>query len=282
MNTSKVGVTCAFVLCGLSLATPVAGQGFLMPEAPRKGLALEVSHPIFKEFDVTLPTSIWYASGQLPLTDRIRARADLPLAFADFKGAHESVGSSTVLGNPYVGLAFDPLPAFSLELGTRLPLTTADDESFADVVAFLADVQRGEAFVEDFVPVMGSAAYRVKPAAGWSVEGRGGVSSLFHTGDDEDQGNITFLDYGVFGSYSMDLRPQWAQSARLGAGVMGRWDVSEDEGSFSENSIHQVGLTADLGMRRVRPGLSLRVPVDKDYRDVLKTSVGFYLQVPLP
>lgn len=281
MNTWKVGGVCALVLCGLSLAAPLAGQGFLMPEAPRKGLGLEVSHPSFKEFDVTLPTTIWYASGQLPLMDRLRARVDLPLAFADFKGDDASVGSSTVFGNPYVGLAFDALPALSLELGTRLPLTTADEESFADVVAFLADVQRGEAFVEDFVPVIASAAYRIEPAPGWSVEGRGGVANLFHTGDEEDGENITFLDYGVFGSYSMDLRSQWAHSARFGAGIMGRWDVSEDEGSFSENSLHQVGLTADLGMRRVRPGLSLRVPVDKDYRDVLKTSVGFYLQVPL-
>jgi len=193
----------------------------------------------------------------------------------------KSVHPSTVLGNPYVGLAFDPLPAFSLELGTRLPLTTADDESFADVVAFLADVQRGEAFVEDFVPVIASATYRMDPAPGWSVEGRGGVSSLFYTGDDDDQDNITFLDYGVFGSYSLTLKSQLAQSVRFGAGILGRWDVSESEGSFSENSLHQVGLTADLGMRRVRPGLSLRVPVEKDYREVLRTSVGFYLQVPL-
>ena len=281
MNASRVGGACVLALCGLSLAAPLAGQEFLMPEAPRKGLGLEVSHPSFKQFDVTLPTSIWYASGQHPVTDRLTARVDLPLAFADFKGDAESVGSSTVFGNPYVGVAFDARPALSLELGTRLPLTTADEESFADVVAFLADVQRGEAFVEDFVPVIGAAAYRMEPAPGWSVESRGRVSNLFYTGDDDDQDNVTFLDYGIFGSYSMALNSRRAQSARFGAGIMGRWDVSEDEGSFSENSLHQLGLTADLGMGRVRPGLSVRVPVDKDYRDVLKTSVGIYLQVPL-
>jgi hypothetical protein len=280
MNTSKVGWASALVLCGVSLASPLAGQGFLMPETPPKGIGLEVSHPSFKEFDVTLPTSIWYASGQLPLMDRLRARVDIPLAFADFKGDDEGIGSSTVLGNPYVGLAFDPVPALTLELGTRLPLTTADEESFADVVAFLADVQRGEAFVEDFVPVMASAAYRLSPAPGWTVEGRGGVSSLFYTGDfDED--NVTFVDYGVFGSYSMGLNSQVAQDMRFGAGILGRWDASEDDGSFSENSLHQAGFTVDLGMRRVRPGLSLRIPLDKDYRDVLKSSVGLYLQVPL-
>lgn len=62
-------------------------------------------------------------------------------------------------------------------------------------------------------------------------------------------------------------------------GVAGRWAASVDEGSFSENSLHQLGLSADVLLKGVRPGISVRIPLDEEYRDLVKSSVGLYLQV---
>jgi hypothetical protein len=266
--------TGALAAAAVLFAAPVAAQSYLMPSAPERGVGIEVSHPDFKEFDVTAPTSVWFVSGQLPLTSRVRAIVDVPFAYAELKGA-EGLGSSTVLGNPFIGAQFAATPSLSVDFGMRAPLTTADDESFADVIGFLSDIQRAEAFMEDVVPVIGGVSYQWEAAPGLVVRGRGGVTSLFYTGDDDEEETETFVDYGAFGTYTHGI-------ARFGAGVSGRWHASEDEGGFSERSIHQLGLTADAKVARVRPGISLRVPLDQDYRDVLGWAVGLYLQVPLP
>jgi hypothetical protein len=283
MTHAKSGLICALVVGASSLAAPAAGQGFLMPEAPERGVGLEVSHPTFKDrdlFDMTFATSVWYLTGQLPLTSRISGRADIPLAFADFKG-NDVLGSSTVMGNPYVGVAFTAIPELSVELGTRLPLTTADEESFADVIGLLGDMQRSEAFLEDVIPVNAGAVYRHHVTPAFALQARGGVTQLFFRGDSSDEDNITFLDYGLFGTYAMNVNARVVNEARFGAGFSGRWNASEDADGFSENSLHMLGLTADLSMGRVRPGILVRIPLDEAYREVLRSSVGLYVQVPL-
>jgi hypothetical protein len=69
--------------------------------------------------------------------------------------------------------------------------------------------------------------------------------------------------------------------ARFGVAVSGRWFASEEEGDFAENSLHQMGLTADLLVAGVRTGIALRVPLDEDWRKEYRMSFGLYLQVPL-
>lgn len=86
--------------------------------------------------------------------------------------------------------------------------------------------------------------------------------------------NATLLDYGLFGTYATG-------SAHLGLGFSGRYDASADEGSFSDNSLHYVGATVDAALRGVRPGVSLRIPVDSEYGELVGPTFGLYLQVPL-
>lgn len=255
-------------------AHPAAAQTFHLPTATERGISLEMSHPNFKAFDVTLPTTVWFVSGQIPLGQRLRATADLPFAYAKADSGELSGESSSVLGNPQLGLTFQATPTLSVEVGTRLPLNTADAESFADVIGFLTDPQRGEAFADEVVPVSGAVTWERGVASRLNLRARGAVTTALYTGDDEDGSTESLLDYGVFASYTLGM-------ARLGAGFSGRWMASADEGNFGDNSLHQLSMTADVGVGPVRPGIAVRLPVDRTFREVMGSSVGMYLQVPL-
>ncbi len=274
MNSRNPLVTVGLLVASLGVALPATAQVYLLPAAPEKGVGIEVSHPEFKEFDVTAPTSVTFLSGRMPLNARWSVFADVPFAYAKVKGGVLDSDGNSVLGNPMLGVEYRPVAGWTVDGGVRAPLTTADSESFADVIGFLSDPQRGEAFLEDVVPVSVSTTYHRSLTPEFGLRARGGVTSAIYTGDDDEVGTETFLDYGVFGSYHRGI-------ARFGAGMSGRWMATADEGDFSDNSMHQLGLTADALVAGVRPGLSLRVPVNSTYRDVLSSSLGVYVQVPL-
>lgn len=265
----------AFALAAASLGAvqPLAAQSVLSAPTPDKGLWIDAAYSDFAESEIGFPSTVWYLAGRLPLAARINAMVDVPVSHARVDVDGEGAESSTVLGNPYLGVEFAATPRLRLELGARAPLTTADEESFADLTALVSDPLRGEAFVENLVPVTGAATWTQPLTSALSLRLHGGATAFFDTGDD-DADTETALDYGAAGSYT-------AGRARLGLGVTGRWAASADEGGFADNSLHFAGASADFLMRGVRPGVSVRVPLDSDYRDVVNSTVGVYLQVPL-
>ncbi len=280
---NRIGSTFAVALLAVStVGVQHAGaQSYLMPSTPERGIWLEASHPNIKSpLEVTTPSSAWFLSGRHPVTSRISGVAEAPFAYGklDIAGLPEGDGS-TVFGNPYLGMEFAHSDRVTLELGARIPMTTADEDSFGDVVGVLADPLRSEAFLEDVVPLSGAVSFRetLPVGEGATVRARGGIVTMFYTGDDEElDETTTFVDYGVTGTYPIGI-------ARRGAGVSGRWNASESEGKFSDNSLHQLGLSADASVRGfIRPGISLRVPLDKDYRDLVGSTVGLYVQVSMP
>jgi hypothetical protein len=275
MNAIRMIVSAAAVAGALVVGQSAQAQISEIATAPEKGVWLEVDHPSFKELDVTGATSIWYLGGRMPVMDRMRVVVDIPFAHAGFDGdAIFGSESNSVLGNPYLGIEYELTPMFGLQFGARAPITTADSESFADVVGYLADPMRGDAFLEDALPLKGAVTVGQAFANGLGIRARAGVTAAIYTGDDDDAETMTFADYGISGHYVLGL-------ARLGAGLSGRWDISADEGGFSDNSLHQLGLTIDGQFGGVRPGLSLRLPLDRTYREVTEYSIGAYLQVPL-
>jgi hypothetical protein len=179
-----------------------------------------------------------------------------------------------VFGNPYIGGEFVAVAdRVMLEAGLRLPVNSVSSESFADVLGALGDPMRMEAFMDNTVPVIVAANYdhRLTPALG--VRARAGVVTAIYSGDDAADADAT-IDYGAAGTYT-------AGAARFTVGLAGRWFATTDEGGFGENSLHHLGVSMDVWLGGVRPGLTVRVPLDRDYRDLMGSSVGVFLQVPL-
>jgi hypothetical protein len=154
-----------------------------------------------------------------------------------------------------------------------VPLTTADDESYADVVGVLADPFRLEAFAEDLVPVTGALTFRQAFSETLGLGARLGTTVNFYTGD-EDYDTETLVEYGASATYA-------AGAARFNVGFAGRWNATADEGSFSDRSLHLASFAADMQLGGVRPGVTVRLPLDKEYRDMVGSTIGLYLQVPL-
>lgn len=253
-------------------ATSVRAQSYHLPATPTKGLWGEAAYANLVDLDQSFPSTFWFVGGRLPLAPAIRAVADVPFAHSRTRFDGGPRETSTVLGNPYLGLEYTTR-GFTVETGLRLPLNTIDSESTADVVGALGDFQRSESFLDEIVPISGGLTYQHRLARGAILQGRTGVVGIFHTGDD-DLGDEALIDYGVLG-----ILPVGA--ARLGLSFYGRWNATQDEGTFSDNSVHHLGLSADTRVRGVRPGISVRLPIDDTYDEVLDSTIGLYLQVPL-
>jgi hypothetical protein len=266
----------ASVLAAAALfaAQPAEAQSFLLPATPEKGVWVEAARADFKGFEAAFPSTTWFVSGRLPVLPRLSAVVDVPFSYAKLEVPGADSETSSVFGNPYVGAEFAAVPGrVKLEAGLRLPLNTADSESFADVFAVLGDPQRMEAFMDNTVPVTAAVNLEHAVTSALGVRTRAGVMTAFYTGDDAPDTDVA-LDYGAVGTYTAGL-------ARVALGFSGRWFTTADEGDFGENSLHHLGLGADVKVGRVRPGVSVRIPLDGDYRDMLGSSVGVYLQVPL-
>jgi hypothetical protein len=277
--------TFVLALTTLAAAAPAASQNLFVTPTPEKGVWLESSYTSFDtsledlDFEVDFTSTILYLGGRLPINPTMSLIADLPIAHGSvgFDGESES---NTIIGNPLVGAEYAATPQVTLALSTRLPLTNSsfEDDDVATATSFLSDPLRLESFAMDYVPVSLAARYAHPISEQFSLLGRAGITQLFFTGDEDEEGfeseNETLADYGFAGLYSTG-------DARFSAGLQGRWNVSADEGDFGENSLHEIGAGADILFRGVRPGVTLRYALDEDVREVRDFSFGLTLQIPL-
>ena len=256
------------------LPASLAAQSVWIDQHLDQGLALEALKPSFSEGgDVTFLTSVLYLSGRLRLSERVRVVAELPVSHF---GADDEFGDEggTSLGNPYVGVEIAEAGASTFfEVGLRVPL--ASEEGGGLETGFLADYDRVEAFVPDWVSILLVPNYVYDSLSGFSVRLRLGPSLLVATDKDEFSDRVE-----LFGLYGAQLWYQAGQ-VRVGAGFTGRLIVTEEGLNFEERSVHHVGvaLIGDLGT--VRSGLHLKVPVDEELGDILDYVVGVSLSVPL-
>jgi hypothetical protein len=263
----------ALVLLALAAAGPLNAQDILMPEGPEKGVWIQMSHPEFTDdLRVTATSSVWYLGARYAVTPWLRAVADVPFSYGkwDETGAEQS----SALGNPYLGAEFVALPQVMFDFGARVPIGRSDKANCACMIAALNDPMRMEAFGEDWLPISGGVTFAQATPFGFNLRARAGVVGMFYSGSESDVDPEAMVDYGISGTYPVNI-------ARFGFGFSGRWFASEAEGTFSENSLHQMGLTADVLVAGVRPGLALRIPLDRDWREDHRFSIGAYLQVPL-
>jgi hypothetical protein len=272
MHNSRTWFALAIASASLAAAAPSGAQELLLPAAPAKGVTLEGAYTDVDGSLIEFPSTVWFLTARAPLTDRVSAVVDLPFAYARVDDGTDSE-TNTVIGNPYLGVEYAASSQLKLEFGTRAPLTSAGDDSFADVYGFLSDPLRGEAFVEDLVPVKFAAVLTREVSPSFSLRALGGATELFYSGDSESDQETT-VDYGVAGTLT-------SGNARFGLGFSGRWLATADEGSFGDNSFHYAGGTADILFRGVRPGISVRIPLDSELREAVNSTFGLYLQVPL-
>ena len=177
--------------------------------------------------------------------------------------------SEFLLGNPYIGLGFGSEDAIITgDVGVRVPIAD-EDKWAARIWANYGDIDRMEAFEPNAVPVSGLLRFRTMfPATKLGVRAHLGPSAVVFTEDRGDDVMDVYLKYGLIGIFE-------EEGLLVQLGFSGVYDVTEDEGDFDSNSLHQLGLTvnADVGAG-IWPGLLLRFPLDDRYKKHIDLVIG--------
>jgi hypothetical protein len=247
-------------------ATPVLAQSIWTPIDHRPFIRVEALHPSLKTgggADVSTLTGALFVTGGMPFGRRASGVIEIPYAHSKISGFGESSSNSS-FGNPYLGVQFGTLPAahgFVGEIGVR-PKMVKEKNFEATLIGGLTDFDRADAFSDaTSLAAVGNFYSRVQQA---NTRLRLGVTHEFvgtDYGDDE-----TLLDYGALGSVDVD----WL---RLGAAITGRYILTES-GSFGDRSIHHIAGSASLMFGQMRPGILVRVPLDKDVKEILRNTFG--------
>jgi hypothetical protein len=257
------------VLAALTMATPAFSQSLWLDRHYRPSVLGEVLFPTFEGGDTEFPTWAWFVSGKLPVGDGTSVVLELPYAHGDVgDGPGSSAGS---IGNPYLGIDYQPKPSgLILEAGVRLPLES-DEEFLPFIIGTASDVDRWEAFWPNLVPIRLGFHYHHAPASTpveWDLRFVPSVWIPTESGADTE----LFFGYGGTVRYA-------GEQVRVGGGLGGRWNATADNADFGESSWHQLDLEADFLPGSVRPGLQLKVPIDDGLIDTTNLAWGFTLTV---
>lgn len=236
------------------------------------GLILEWQKPFLDQSDhVGFFMSSVFFSYRQRTSDAVMVHLELPMSNYDTESRSEFL-----FGNPYVGLVFGPKDALiSGDFGVRLPLAD-DDKSRAATYGVISDFDRPEAFALKSVPVAGMVRLRTTfPASKLGLRAHFGPSVLIYTekrgGDDMG----VALKYGLIGTYE-------DEKVLAQLGFSGWYNASADRGDFGDNSHHQLGVSVNFDAgSRLWPGIILRIPMDKDLKEVIDLVVGLNMMVQL-
>lgn len=242
----------------------------------REGFSIEFLKPTYKDGeDLSFLTSVIFVSGRFPVTRNVIFAGELPFSYVNWDIPQgPDLGAQQTFGNPYFGLEFHPgrAPLF-FELGVRAPLTAdIDSENWeATLNGSLASfVDRAEAFATDAVPVSGFVNYVAWTRTGFSLRLRGGPVFWIASGDREESETCIlysaqiFYDTGVF---------------RFGGGFSGRYFASLEDADFGERSWHQLTFGLDIQLGMFKPGVYIRIPLDDEYKEVIKSVFGITLGI---
>ena len=237
----------------VAAAAPASAQSIWLDRSVPKSIHLELAKPLLEGDGDGFFTFNTYLSTRLPLGENLSFVGELPVATLAIESDFDDE-SSTAFGNVYLGIESNVRGESGgwFEAGVRLP--TASDDEFAVFTGVLGDLDRWEAFFPNAMFIHGAAHWRKVPRAG-------GVGADFRLAPQvwfptEDEGETE-----LFATYGAQVLFQ-STGARGGAGLTGRWFVTDDD--EGDASSHQVEAAFDFLSGSVRPGVTFRVPLEDD------------------
>lgn len=243
----------------LLIAVPSVGmsQSIWLPSSEGNSVSLEVFKADWAgDNNVTFASSAWFLTGRYQASPSIAIVGELPLSHFDSK----SVGAfnpeaENAIGNPYLGILFNPENSGLIgEAGVRVPITS-DDKFGANLIGWFSEFDRWEAFIPDLLTVRGRLGGKVISSSG-NIHARflgGGTFWIPTEGGDPE----LFAD--VVGQI-------WFQEDQFmfGATFSGRSLLTVQGPSFTERSEFQFGFGASGTFGNVRPGFHVHIPLGGD------------------
>lgn len=233
-----------------------------------RGLTLDALRPAFEGGGTSGLTTVDQLSLHWPVKSVVLV-AEFPFVNAKADGAPTG---AFLIGNPFVGVAMAPSSALIADFGVRIPIVSAStaERQFAQDVGVLGDFTDLEAYGEDLLSIRATAGYRYRSPSHLGMRFALRPTFVAPIGSNSADSEL-FLDYGVQGGYDTDR-------ASFGVTFTGRALVTES-GSIGDRTVHDLALGGSMTFGQFRPGLLVRVPLEKDLGDLLKYSVGLKLEV---
>lgn len=269
------------VLTALAVpATVVHAQRYWHDEQGRDAFRLDFAMPFLKGDGHKFFTGTFVPSLSLRAGEGFRVEADIPVARAGAEGA-----SSIRLGNPYLGLRIgDDAKPISGILGVRIPASKQPTTAIAAQAfsaAMVSNFDDFEAYSPNLMTVRGGLEYRRSRGDGLMFSARGGGALQLNTSGDPSDDAETYFDYGARAGYdgakalaTVALTGRYLITAPEHDFVCTVGDPDCNPKGFNERTHHHVTGVLELRTMSFRPRVSLRVPLDKDLRNIAGAVLG--------
>jgi len=271
MKKLSVSLSNLLVLATTGLTTLTHGQNVWVNESVNS-VSIEILKPSFEDDNFTFFTTSIFLSGEFKLSEKVSFKTTIPMASAKLdENFPEFDESEFAFGNIYLGTKIYHQSKNSWwEIGLHLP-TASDDKSMASGVGLFSDLNRFESFIIDFITIPVIFNHQKRRETGFQYRLRVGPDIVISTADDSGD-NELFFDYGGQVGYGNDV-------FSVMTGFFGRAIITESDIDFSERTFHQIGVGFNYNIGTFTPGLSLNIPVDDDFSDVLDFTVGLHANI---
>ena len=275
----------ALLLGVTGAAGSLAAQEIWLGSGRRSAVSVEFLRPDLKMpgADQSFASAAIFATGRFAIGKRTTLVVELPYAFGRvtygyYLGPGGAIsGWRSTLGNPYVGIEGGrDGDSFIGELGVRAPLFS-DNSLSPLLVGTFADLEREDAFLSKVVTVSAFANLRASTPGGFVFRVRGGPLLWVPTaqyvltspGGPNSGATELWFAYAVQAGYQ-------SRSATILGGVGGRAILTED---VSNRFIDQLVLAASYRVGGLRPGVSVRLPIDAGRDQIVGSTIGVSLSV---
>ena len=266
-------------------ATVVHAQRYWHDEQGRDAFRFDFALPFLKGDDHKFFTGTFVPSLSLRAGEGFRVEADIPVARA---GGDAS--SSLRLGNPYIGLRIgDDAKPVSGILGVRLPGSRKPTTAIAAralAAGSISEYDDFEAYSPNLLTVRGGLEYRHARSDGLMFGVRGAGSLQLNTSGDPGADAETYFDYGVRSGYegakalaTVALTGRYVITAPAQDFACIPLDPDCNPKGFNERTHNQITGVLELRKGGVRPRVTLRVPLDKDLRDIAGAVLGLGVSI---
>lgn len=249
--------------------------------------SMEWDKPLFNDRfidrgDVSGASSVLFLTGRFRVNENLRLVTELPISHFGYE-SDNPVGddNSTVIGNIYVGGIYDihtanPDNHAFVELGVRIP-TTPDpnlEDRFGGITGAASESSdRMEAFMFDSwtIPAVANLVARVDGP--FAVKTRLGTIYDIFTDDLKNEDNSLWLLYGVTALYREEK-----VEAHLGFAGRNQYVGNPSSIDFWDSGYTQLRAGIARPFRNVTVGVHARLPLGKNYTDLLDFAYGFNLE----
>lgn len=275
---SKIRLALAAGVALLLMHSTLMAQSMWLELPGKNSFALEMSQAQFggiNAYGFNRNAWVFTPSLRMELLEGQFIKFELPIAYGSMNYASPTDPfdySETALGNPYIGFEIRPKNSgFSFDLGARIPIAK-DDKDFALSSGGHVALDRLWIFLPDLTLIDGLMNYKIQTKEGIILRFRFGPELAINSAGGGKTETELFLRYGAMLGYQNS-------TISILAGPSGTYFATAEDCDFSECLLEQFDVAFTLSVKRVRPGIHFKLPIDEEF--AAKSVIGAHLAFAL-